>query len=1003
MNIRNLVAGTLAVALLACASVCAQDTFKPTNGPYGGNLFDYVVGNDGTVYAVTTNFDAYGSRDDGRTWSRLASNANDSTPQWLERVAVDSTGRVFIGGDHGIWHSIDGGASWTGTAAPIPRTNSQQYLQVRELQINRRGTVIAYYYSATDSVLVRSTDGGNDFARITLTDAGSRITSIMSTPSGAFLGGHKSGVYRSVDDGASWTKTSFAIPPGDTVRFLNSRQGVLWMISGIARQLYRSLDDGLSWEAIDVAGLPVAADISAITTTASGAVLATVESDGLYRSVDQGVTWERAGEATEGLVAAPSGTIIAGNASVFRSVDDGVTWNLSVDGLITTSITKMTEGADGTIYAASGQRPYRSSNRGATWEAIDNGVPEDRIRDVQFDSQGRLWISTNAAGVFRSIDKGNSWTRISAGLTTFRVLDLAFGPDGRAYAATDSGMHVSSDGGDSWSRIGGEFAATIFQVVDIGPDGAILAGTSAGGMLRSSDKGATWTPSNDGLVSPTILSLLVTRSGVIIAGTRGGIFRSLDSARTWQFVGRHHYATETRGLTEMRNGTIYAGAYDVARSMDNGLTWQLYLDVPFYNYFLVPSLLEHSSGSIFIGTLGAGVGEMVPDLGTRWKRIPVDASRVTAATSTSGLSTLLATNEGIYELDRGALAPKWSKYPAQIDGVARINRFADVKEGRLVVAATSDGLYTSLERGPWTKQAGDLPEGAFSAIAAEPIFGALYVGAADGIYFSLTEGSSWTHATSGPAGAINTFLVSGQAEGYSYAADATGVWRTADGGWNWVRASTGLPDAGVTSLTQSARGELFAAVSGAGIFRSVDRAATWTPAAGLSGREVTSIAINTFDVLFAGTETGVYRSDDFGATFIRVNTDDNSPVTSLTVTASGAVIATTETAGAFQSSPQGTAASIAERSRQVSASLALAIAGNPIVDRARLSFASRHGGDARLSIVDALGRESRVLLAGNLDVGEYTLDVERDGLAAGVWFVRLTQGEESVTVTMIVR
>lgn len=995
----------LSVALLVVLSgtASAQDSFKPTNGPYGGDLFDYDISNDGTIYTVTVNFDAYRSIDDGRSWQRLASNANDTTPQWLETVAVDSSGRVFIGGDHGIWHSTDRGDSWRGSSVSIEALIGDELLQILMLEVNRRGVVLAYFYSQSeDSVLIRSTDGGVTFAPVTIAGGGNRLTGLMATPEGTFLASTHVGMFRSTDDGASWSPVGFTLPPSETVRFLEGRHSQSWMISSTSRQLFRSSDDGLTWVPVEATGLPIAAAVTSMATTRVGTILATVDNAGLYRSIDGGASWSRSGDATDGVAAAPSGTVIAGSSTPLRSEDDGLTWSPTNHGLITSAVTKLTEGPDGALYAASQHMPFRSTNAGATWDSISAGVPRGRMRDIQFDPQGRLWLSTESSGVYRSTNRGDAWTPVSAGFVTQRVYDLLF-VGANAFAATDSGLHISTSGGDTWSRIDGEFRSTPTVSLALAPDGAILAGSATVGVLRSTDNGATWGSSNDGLNHTLILALLTTRAGTVFAAARGGIYRSLDSGRTWQFTGRHHYASEPRGLTEMRNGTIYAGAYDVARSVDNGLKWQLYLDVPFYNYFLVPAVLQHSSGRIYIGTLGAGVGEMVPELGERWKPLPVTATRATAANGSVGLRTLLATDQGIFHLNRGRLAPKWEAYPVQIDGRPRINAIDFDRDGRIAYAAASDGLYMSLDDRAWTKLEGDLPPGAITAIGVNPIAGVALVGTSAGIYFSISEGATWNRSTSGPNGPVTSFLVSGYGSGQMYAAaSGGGVWRTEDGGWNWTKLSTGLPAGDVVSLTQSPRGDLYAAVSGTGIYRSTDNGMTWVALAGLVGRTITSIAMNSFDVLFAGTDVGIFRSSDGGERFSQVNTDYNGAVSSVVVIADGSVIATTESDGAFISSRDGAVASIAERSKQVSESLVLAIAGNPLVDRASLHIGARRAGAARLALVDALGETARVLFDGKLEAGEHALALDRDGLAAGLYFVTLTQGEESVAVPVSV-
>lgn len=146
-------------------------------------------------------------------------------------------------------------------------------------------------------------------------------------------------VYRTVDGGAHWEKSSTGLPtsrasahtfaywPGNPdVVLLGTYQGEdVSHTSGEGIGLYRSTDGGASWTQAD---LP-ATDIAWLAAT-DGAVVATTE-DGLYRSTDEGVTWTKA-DGPQGFMLSvdfegPTGMALGQDGRTWRSDDAGVTWS----------------------------------------------------------------------------------------------------------------------------------------------------------------------------------------------------------------------------------------------------------------------------------------------------------------------------------------------------------------------------------------------------------------------------------------------------------------------------------------------------------------------------------------------------------------------------------------------------------------------------------------------------------------------------------------------------
>jgi hypothetical protein len=130
--------------------------------------------------------------------------------------------------------------------------------------------------------------------------------------------------------------------------------------------------------------------------------------------------------------------------------------------------------ADGTLLADIGGRLARSTDRGATWQALRGGLPRfgdyfysmDAAFSPAYATDRRMFAGihvgdTHGEGVYCSEDGGDTWVSCSDGLYDLRVTRVVpspnFGQDRTlaAYARTESGEAVyrSANGRDSWHLV----------------------------------------------------------------------------------------------------------------------------------------------------------------------------------------------------------------------------------------------------------------------------------------------------------------------------------------------------------------------------------------------------------------------------------------------------------------------------------------------------------------------------------------------------------------------
>lgn len=218
--------------------------------------------------------------------------------------------------------------------------------------------------------------------------------------------------------------------------------------------------------------------------------------------------------------------------------------------------------------------------------------------------------------------------------------------DNNWFVSSPSGLFITRDAGQTWTYAIGNQVSKESVVIDPTNVNRIYAatirftsGTPGGTLLRSNDRGITWTeiayfrdPIQSVLISP--------RTGLIYAAPKNstvvsGIYRSADGGSTWSFSS---LPTSFIGMTildmeeDLLNGALYASAEIVSRpqpyrpplyrSVDSGATWQdIGSSIPYHTV----KLQVDSVGKVYALTEGFGLYTSV-NLGTTWQGLAVPFS-----------------------------------------------------------------------------------------------------------------------------------------------------------------------------------------------------------------------------------------------------------------------------------------------------------------------------------------------------------------------------------------
>ena len=214
-------------------------------------------------------------------------------------------------------------------------------------------------------------------------------------------------------------------------------------------------------------------------------------------------------------------------------------------------------------------------------------------------SHSQTCFAARQSGLYISEDGGSTWQSAYASLnldaplsTTCLALSPNYATEADLLAGVPGFIMRSEDGGKSWGAIPLPYASSRSPAVptalaisaDYSKDGILFAGTNEDGVLRSADRGRTWSAWNFGLVDFNILSLAISPSfskdETLYAGTGSGLFCSRNGGKSWKELNLPAGYVPVLSLAISpdfeRDGILLAGTETdgLFISSDRGQSWQ---------------------------------------------------------------------------------------------------------------------------------------------------------------------------------------------------------------------------------------------------------------------------------------------------------------------------------------------------------------------------------------------------------------------------------------------
>ena len=542
----------------------------------------------------------YKSTDAGLTWTNIGLQNTRMTgclavhPTNANIVFAATMGELYgKGPDKGLYRTTDGGLTWQkvlflndSTGAIDVVINPQNPNIVYAALWERTRWANNKNYAGPSSGLYKSVDGGTTWNQLGngLPAPGTVLSRIAvdlcdAQPNVVYtkmldVNFNMLGVYKSADDGATWTATS-AVP--GNVGFGGYWYGKIKVdpvnpdvVYEIGFEMFKTIDGGISWQN-SFSGVHVDQHAIAIDPTNTQYVL-NGNDGGIYLSTDggQNYTHNESLPVTQFYTCELDNTLPGNlyggtqdNNSIRTTTGAFNDWTAMIGG---DGFYNLVDPVDNNYVYAEYQygNLFRSDDGGQSFNPIGNGISglPNWNCPVVFDPQNSQTLYYGAQQIFKTDDRGDNWYAISPDLVipnanggnllhgTITTIDVSALNSNIIYAGTDEGhVWMTNDGGGTWNDVTVNLPARWVTRVTCDPYlqnrvYVTLSGyrfnDNAKHIYSSDNNGTTWNdissnlpdvPMSDIVADPAVDSVLYAASDV-------GVYFTTNLGSSWQPLGQ---------------------------------------------------------------------------------------------------------------------------------------------------------------------------------------------------------------------------------------------------------------------------------------------------------------------------------------------------------------------------------------------------------------------------------------------------------------------------------
>ncbi len=479
-----------------------------------------------TIYAGFASSGIWKSVDFGTTWIPLDDLLPTLAISAIE-IDVNNPDRIWIGTGEG-WNNIDAvhgvgllvsndaGATWETTGLSYPISQGHDQFEIEHNPTT--GTLVV----AQENGLYRSTDDGETWTQVE-TGSWRDVELKRGSSTTMFACRTQQGFYVSNDDGATWTKTTAGTPTTGlgNMRFaltdINSN-AIYWAIdSGSSMKgIWKSSDGGSSFSQVYYPGtnhygsqgwydLTIAVDPQDGNRVWSGGIQ-------LHRSTNGGVSFTQIASnvhvdhhATFWDPSSPDFMWIGTDGGVYRSTNSGNGFSDRNSGLITLQYYAMNHSMTLPTRAIGGTQDN------GTW-VYNNSTFHSYVLggdgfqcEIDYANEQTVYAELYFGDHYRSLTGGGGMSSINTGITvngpweTPTHMDIS--DPHTLWTGHNGRMYKTTNRGDSWYQTTGSFTGTQMGIHQSLNNPEVVVAVTSSRVYVSTDYGETWEDRTNGMMT----------------------------------------------------------------------------------------------------------------------------------------------------------------------------------------------------------------------------------------------------------------------------------------------------------------------------------------------------------------------------------------------------------------------------------------------------------------------------------------------------------------------
>ncbi|MDX5347281.1 MAG: hypothetical protein LPK19_08530, partial [Hymenobacteraceae bacterium] len=660
-----------------------------------------------------------------------------------------------------------------------------------------------------------------------------------SSPATYFVGVAQGGVWKTTNNGQSWTPltddlpitriSDIAIDPNNTNTMYISVCDYAYIGAGLFLDgrkrnthyglgVYKTTDGGLTWNPTGLSFQQIDRDASLIkkilVNPANSNNLVACGASGMYVSLDGGATWARninnlfwdmvQHPANPNILYAASGwvrTANMGQAGIYKSTDFGTTWSLLSTNIPQTGAVQRIKLAIAPtdpdyVYALAVNTAnglyglYKTTNGGTAWQFINPGV--------------------------NILEGGNG--SAGGGQGNYDLALMVSGTDRNLIYTGGVNIWGSADGGQTFNPISHwttNYGPTLhgdIQFMERQPGTGTIFVCNDGGLYRTSTITiSSWASANSGTPWPTQWTNI--SNGMAITS-----FYRISSSKD-------------------NSGRIIAGAQDNATFYFDGTSWKTIFGGDGMDNFLIPGNQNDIFGSSQYGNLLRSTNGGMSYVGAK-PPVGGEAGEWTTplVADYNQPNVVYAGYENVYKSTTGGIT--WSRIsnfprgfnPSEISALAVANSNSNVLYAARRVRYEHNlpgSVYKTTNGGStWTNITAGLPDSLYytSIEVAESNENVAYVtmagfSAGNKVFMTSNGGSTWQNISYNLPNIPVNCLKYIPGKNYVMVASDLGVYVLENGTTNWINQSQDLPNVIVTDIEfNSSRNKVYVSTFGRGIW-----------------------------------------------------------------------------------------------------------------------------------------------------------------------------------------